>query len=270
MIIDFHTHVFPDKIAIKTIKKLQEISNIKAFADGTADSLVDSMTRAGVDCSINLPVLTKPEQFVSTNRFAVQLNEKYQNSKNKIISFGGIHPNSSNYREELKEIKRMGLKGIKLHPEYQGEYIDDIKYMRIIDYASELNLIITIHAGADIGFPDTVHATILRIKRVIREVAPTKFVLAHFGGWKLWDEVEQYIVGENVYLDTAFLFDFIEQEQFVRMVKHHGSDKILFATDCPWAGQKESIIALKNMQLPSEELEQIFYKNALKLLNYFE
>jgi len=267
MIIDFHTHSFPDRSAEKTIKILETKGGSKAFTNGTRLGLVSSMKDAGIDCSIILPVLTKPEQFKTINEFAVKLNEKYDGINDvKLISFGGIHPDSSDYKCELREIVHMGLKGIKLHPDYQDTMFDDIKYMRIVDYASELGLIIVTHAGLDIGYPKQIHCTPKAARKVIDEVAPQKLILAHLGGYNCWDDVEEYLVGQKVYLDTAFIYNAIEKEQFLRILKNHGDSKVLFATDSPWGGQKEFIDWFHNMELSSESLEKIFYKNALELL----
>lgn len=268
MIIDFHTHIFPDKLAEKTINKLEAKGGSKAFTNGTLDGLVHSMIDAGIDCSIILPVLTKPEQFKTVNEFAVKLNEKYDGINHvKLISFGGIHPDSSDYKYELKEIATMDLKGIKLHPDYQDTMFDDIKYMRIIDYASELGLITSVHAGLDIGYPDHIHCTPKAARKVIDEVAPEKLVLAHFGGYKRWDDVEKYLVGQNVYFDTAYIHNTIHKEQFLRILQNHGDSKILFATDSPWSGYNESIEWLKDLKMSNETLEKILFKNASKLLN---
>ena len=267
MIIDFHTHSFPEQSAEKTIKILEAKGGSKAFTKGTRLGLVNSMKDAGINCSIILPVLTKPEQFKKINEFAVKSNEEYDGSNNvKLISFGGIHPDSSDYKYELKEIVHMGVKGIKLHPDYQDTMFDDIKYMRIIDYASELGLIIVVHAGLDIGYPNHIHCTPQAARKVIDEVAPQNLVLAHFGGYMRWDDVEEYLVGQKVYFDTAFIYNAIAKEQFLRILKNHGESKVLFATDSPWGGQKESIEWLHNMGLSSEILERILYKNALALL----
>lgn len=266
MIIDFHTHIFPEKIADRTIEKLETIANVKAFTDGRENSLVTSMEEAGVDVSIVLPVVTRPEQFHTVNEYAVQLNEKYQNRSPRLLSFGGIHPDSLNYKRELRTIYDLGLQGIKLHPDYQNTYFDDIKYMRILDYASELGLISVVHAGVDIGFPDRVRCTPKRIRQVLDEVSPEKLVLAHYGAFDLWEEVEELVAGENVYLDTAYTFGFIGQEEFLRIMKKHGVKKILFATDSPWSGQKESLNYLKGLPLEPEELCKMLGGNAEELL----
>jgi len=267
MIVDFHTHIFPEKIAARTIEKLENLANVKAFTDGKEDSLVASMEESGVDVSIVLPVVTRPEQFNTVNEFAARLNEKYQGKEHRLLSFGGIHPDTLDFKRELRIIKDLGLQGIKLHPDYQDTYFDDIKYMRILDYATELGLVAVVHAGVDIGFPDHVRCTTERIKKVVDEVAPEKMVLAHYGAFGMWEEVERLIAGENVYLDTAYTFGFIEDDIFLRILKKHGADRVLFATDSPWSGQKESLAHLSQLVKNQDSLEKILGKNAEGILH---
>lgn len=260
MIIDFHTHIFPDKIAGRTLDYLSEIFGASPFADGTHTGLCDSMKKAGVDVSVSLPAVTKVSQVESINRFASAFTE------GAVISFGGIHPECENYKEILKEIKNLGLKGIKLHPDYQDTYFNDIRYKRIISYATELGLIISVHAGQDPKCPDNIHCTPAMAEEVLNEVEPEKLVLAHMGGNELWSEVEERLVGRNVYFDTGVILDRMPQEQFLRMVREHGADKIVFGTDSPWADQKKFVEILKEMPLEEEERNQIFAGTAVKLL----
>ena len=137
MIIDFHTHVFPERIAATTISTLEKSGKIKAFSNGTADALLSNMERSGVDISVNLPVLTKPAQFDSILKFAVSLNERAAltpEGKGKIISFAGIHPDTEDYKEKLWRVKESGILGIKIHPDYQNTFFDDDRYVRIFLY----------------------------------------------------------------------------------------------------------------------------------------
>lgn len=266
MIIDFHTHLFPDKIAEKTIQSLADRSGFSPFANGMAEQLIEEMEEGAVDVSVVLPVVTRPEQFSTITRFACELYERYKEGKHRLLSFGGIHPGSESYKEELRELKRLGFKGIKLHPDYQNAYFNDIRYKRIIEEASSLDMIVSVHAGIDVGFPVTVHCTPKMAQEVIKEVKPTKLVLAHLGGWKLWDEVEELLVGLPVWFDTAVAFGVCSDEQLKRIIDQHGADRILFATDSPWTGQKESIEYLGQLGLSGEEQEKVLYKNAASLL----
>lgn len=258
--IDFHTHIFPEKIAGKTISFLAEISHTEPVLKACEADLRRSMKEAGLKASVILPVVTKPSQFDSVNRFASLFTE------GELISFGGVHPDNENYKECLKMIKQYGLKGIKLHPDYQLTDFNDIRYKRIVDYASELGLIISVHAGVDIGYPDPVHCTPMMSREVIDEVKPEKLILAHLGGNNMWDEVEELLVGQNVMFDTAFCFGHIKEEQFLKIVETHGADKILFATDSPWASQREYANYLNGLPLNAKDKELIASGNAKKLL----
>ncbi len=269
MIIDTHAHTFPDKIAEATVKKLGKISEVEPYTNGTLAGLKDSMEQNGIDCSIVLPVATKPEQAANINKFAAKTNEKFDETG--IMSLGGIHPDNSNFKEVLNEVVNLGLKGIKLHPDYQNTDFDDIRYKRIIDYAAALGLVIVVHAGVDIGLVkvnNKVFCTPDMILNVFKDIDYNKMVLAHMGGWKLWNEVEEKIAGRDCYLDTAFCFENqpgvsrISDEQFVRMVRSHGVDKILFATDSPWGSQEEMPDEIRKTGLSDEELKLIFAENA--------
>lgn len=277
MLIDFHTHIFPEEIAPRTIPMLAEKCQGPAYTDGMAEGLIKSMNEAGVTTSIVLPVVTKPSQFNSINRFAAQINEKYgpqASVKNapedrrfgRLLSFGGIHPECEDYKGCLKEIASLGLRGIKIHPDYQGTFIDDIRYMRIIEYASELGLIIVTHAGVDVGIPEPVRCTPRRAREVIDKVQPERFVLAHMGALAQWNQVEEYLVGENVWMDTAYVLPVMEEQQFERMVRNHGTDRILFATDSPWKEQKACVNRLQEMNFTEREQQMIFSENACRLL----
>ena len=264
MIIDFHTHIFPDKIAHRTIEHLSQVGGIQPASDGTLEGLKNSMKETGVDLSVILPVVTKPEQFDNVNRFAKEINDIYKG--NTLLSFGGIHPDCTDYKHKLRQIKEMGLKGIKIHPDYQGVMIDDKRFMNIIEYADALDLIIITHAGIDIGLPEPVHCPPDKMRTVYDKIKPKKMVLAHYGGWKQWEMVYDYLAGTEMYFDTAFTLDFIENEWFYKILDKHGAKRILFATDSPWSDAKKGIDYIRQLNIPEESKNMILYENAQKLL----
>lgn len=260
MIIDFHTHVFPEKIAGKTLDFLSKRCQTEPFTNGTLEGLKKSAEEAGITLSVTMPVVTNPAQFDSINHFAGQI------TGDGILSFAGIHPDHADYKDRLRKIKDAGFQGIKLHPAYQGTDFNDIRYKRILAYTSELGLIVTVHAGYDPGYPGKDYCTVRMALEVINEVMPTGLILAHMGGYMDWDDVERDLAGSDVWLDTAVVFGAIEDEQFIRLCRKHGAERILFATDSPWSGQKESVKYLQNLNLTAEEKELIFKENARKLL----
>lgn len=267
MIIDFHTHVFPDAIAKSTIDFLASKSGYTPYGDGTIGSLISLMKKGGVDKSVILPVVTKPSQFKSINEFAARLN----NTEN-IYSFGGIHPSDETPFEHLDEIKKMGLYGIKLHPDYQNAFIDDKRYIEIIRYALSIGLAVVTHAGVDDGCDGEVKCTPDRILRVFDAVyrgdVPTqpRIILAHAGGFKMYQEVIEKLCGMPVYFDLAYVMETADPDTILSIIRAHGADKILFATDSPWGSPEIGIKKLKAMPISQDELEKIFSKNALTVL----
>lgn len=280
MIIDFHTHTFPDAICEKVLAKLSMASASIPFTNGSMGQLIESMRKSGIDYSVNLPVMTSPAQVEKINGGMIDQREAMLSQG--IVAFGGMHPDYEDYKAELRRLKNGGIKGIKLHPAYQNIDLNDPRMLRIIAAASEEDLIVLIHAGVDIGIYDHDYASVAHILQVVKEVAPTKFVCAHMGGWGRWDDVERDLAGAPVYLDTAFaigaitpnlnaphppiLSENLTNDQFERIVRKHGCEKILFATDSPWEDQSDYIRRINATALTAEEKTAILGENARKLL----
>ena len=275
MIIDFHTHTFPDKIAARAIEKLEGFGNIYACTDGTSAGLLSSMEKAGIDISVDLPVATAERQVVSINDGVIKKREAF--SGKGIFTFGAMHPDFEDWKSELRRLKENGIPGFKLHPDYQGVYFDDKRIKDIVYEASALDLIAVTHAGVDIGVEPPVRATPDRVLSVVKEVRPKKLVLAHMGGWQLWDEVAEVLTEAEVYVDTSFVLAphyrrsgeevfMLEESKFVSLVRKFGADRVLFGTDSPWADQSVYVERIKSCGFTEEELEKITSKNALDFL----
>ena len=279
MIIDIHTHTFPERIAAGTIDKLSRTAHIRPFTDGTEKQLLASMEQAGVDLSVIIPVATAARQVEKVNDASARLNEVYHGKG--LFSFGCMHPEYEGWHEELARIRDLGLKGIKLHPVYQGVDIDDIRFLRIIERAASLGLIVITHSGLDVGFPGVVHCSPKMCRHVVDEIGSFPFILAHMGGWRNWDEVPEYLAETGVYLDTAFSTEqisplpdgywngkdlqMLDQDGFLKLVNAFTADRILFGTDCPWSSQTESIAFIRKLPVPEEAKEKILGGNAEKL-----
>ena len=268
MIIDFHTHIFPDKIAKNAIQVLEnKSSEARACTDGTISGLLSHIKDANIDLAITLPVLTKPTQFNSILDFALNTNKTFLDNRKGVLSFGGIHPLCEDLYGKLKLIKQSGLLGIKIHPDYQETFIDDSRYVEILQIAKELDLIVVTHAGYDFAYPDApIRCTPERVVKVIEKVKHDKFVLAHYGGVDLWEQVYDILAGQNVYLDTSCIINRIDESVFVDILNKHGDDKVLFASDCPWRNANDTKNYLLKFGLSKESYDKIFYKNAIKLL----
>ncbi|MBE5763640.1 MAG: hypothetical protein E7338_05410 [Clostridiales bacterium] len=276
MVIDFHNHFYPDKIAAAAIEKLTTCADIVAYTDGTLSGLSEDLTKSGYDLGVVLPVATAPKQVENINTRAVAVQEQFPN----LISFASMHPDYENYKDEIFRIKELGLKGIKLHPDYQNTFFDDEKILNILDEAFKNDLIVVVHAGLDIGLPDPIHTGVEQILKVldIFKDRAQKLVLAHTGAWGQWDEVLEKIAGKNVYMDISFSLGstkrkstgeelkLLDDDLLVKIVRKHGVDKVLFGTDSPWGDHKMMLDKFLTLPFTKEEQDKILYLNAKKLL----
>lgn len=283
MIIDFHTHTFPEKIAAAAIDRLQAASHTRPFTDGTVGQLAASMKKAGIDASLVLPVATNPRQVEKVNDASIRMNDQARDTG--IFSFGCMHPDCENPRTELTRIARAGIRGIKLHPIYQGVDFDDPRFLRILACCGEMGLMVLIHAGLDVGFPGVVHASPAMIRNALRAVGPVTLILAHMGGWRCWQEAADTLAGQGVYIDTSFSLgrmvpngdgyyqteesvQLLSEENFVRQVRAFGVDHTLFGTDCPWGDQAACVQQFRALPLTEEEQCAILGGNARRLLGW--
>lgn len=261
MLIDFHTHCFPQKIARRAIEKLAyEAGGLEAYTDGTADGLKELMKNSGVDAAVVLNIATNEKQMHSVNDFAASIN-----NGTDIFAFGSVYPHSDAALEELERIKALGLKGVKLHPEYQSFFVDDEKMKPIYKKISELGLITVFHAGADYGFSPPLKCAPRNLKNALKWF-DTPVVAAHWGGLGCSGEVLELLCGTDLYFDISFGYSQISRSAARRIVEKHGTDKLLFGTDAPWQNAEMQKRLLNTLELSETEKENIYFKNAEKLL----
>lgn len=262
MVIDFHTHCFPDKLAEKALPILRQRSGItRPFHDGTVSGLLELAKSNGVDCSVVLNIATNPNQQSKVNDFAISLKEV-----DGIVPFGSVHPDSSDALTELERLKANGIKGVKLHPDYQDFFVNDKKMLPIYKKIASLGMITLFHCGFDIGYPEPVHCTAQALAEVLPVFDGAPVVAAHFGGiWSL-PETRKYLAGKNVYLDTAYCYGTITPRYAKEVIGIHGADKILFASDAPWNAPWQDIELIKCFGLNEDEEKAVLGENARKLL----
>ncbi len=250
MIIDFHTHAFPDRLAANALAQLA--SNTRAYAHiygethphtaATLESLAASSRRSGIDVSLVLPIATSAKPSQTINNFAAQA-DRFPGLR----SFGTVHPENPDWAAELDRIAALGLRGIKLHPEYQGFYVDDPACLAVVKRATANGLWVIFHAGADIGMPPPIHCTPERVVRLRQDVPDAKIVLAHMGGYRLWDEVLAAMPAMGVAIDTSFCIAANPERWplFAEIIRAAGTSHVFFGTDSPWEDQKESLDATR-------------------------
>ncbi len=263
MLIDFHTHAFPDKVAEKAIPKLVGIGGIEPYGDGTVSSLLSRMDEWGVDRAVILNIATNPKQQTNVNNFAIEINS----TSDRLYALGSLNPESDCILSEARRLRDAGIRGIKIHPDYMETTIDDEKFNAIFAACVENDLFVVTHSGWDFISPGFIHCTPERIVKVLDKFPSLKLVAAHMGACRQWDEVEQLLVGRNVWLETSLAPLFaLDKAQCARMLKEHDPDKILFGSDFPWYSMELANEYMSSLDLPEELKRKIFSENAITLL----
>lgn len=262
MIIDIHTHIFPDELAPRAMETLKAQGGTRAYTDATAAGLRASMRLAGIDVSVIAMIATKPTQVRAINEWAAQISEQFPD----LICLGTLHPQLTNWQEEIDWIVKAGLRGIKLHGDYQQFFIDEPSMLPVYRKLAESGLIMLLHAGEDIGWPPPVHCPPDRLAKVLDAVPELTVIAAHMGGYMMWDEVERHLVGRDVYLDTSFSLADMGSEQMASLIKAHGTERILFGTDSPWTDQKAEVAGIRALDLTDDEITAVLGGNTAELL----
>jgi predicted TIM-barrel fold metal-dependent hydrolase len=262
MLIDIHTHAFPEKIAERAIETLSHTSGgLIPQHNGTLASLKDEMAKDGVDISVVLGIATNPKQQNNVNNFAAEINKD-----EKIIAFGSVHPDAPDALYELERIKALGLKGVKLHPEYQNFFVDDERMKPIYRKISQLGLITLFHAGHDYGYGEPFHCMPQNLERALSWFS-SPVIAAHWGGAGCKDLVIKHLAGKDVWFDLSFGYGIMPKAFAQEIVDKHTPDRLLFGSDMPWHRPSWEVRLIETLDIAPQDKEKIYYKNAIKLLD---
>jgi predicted TIM-barrel fold metal-dependent hydrolase len=265
MIIDAHTHIYPDRVAHRALRNV--IGNIgghlDAFTDGTRDSLLASMDAAGVDHSLVLTVATSPGQ----GEGILEWIRRTAPLSDRLVFFGSVHPHAPGFRACLRGMAAAGVQGVKFHPGYQDFPADSPAAYAVYEEAAALGLVLYFHAGYDPSLPGCEHASIQRLARLVRDFAGAKIILAHGGGYGEWDRVLDLLGGKGCYFDTAFVLESMKERADARELYRQNEDFFLFGTDSPWRDQKHYVELIRTSEtLTADQKEKLFSGNIRKLI----
>ena len=260
MIVDFHTHAFPDALAERAIPALEEEADVKAHLDGRVSSLVGSMDRSGVDRAVVASIATKPSQFRSIFTWSQSI------ATERIIPFPSVHPEDVDIASHLGEIVNAGFPGIKLHPYYQEFSLDEPRMIEVFELIQEAGLIVLLHTGYDIAYARIPIADPEKIAFVHTHVPGLRLVTTHFGAWEDWDGVEKYLLGKEIYMDTSYSIPLLGKRRARRFLLNHPEEFLIFGSDSPWGSQAEDIQLIKALDLGESKTKMIMGGNAQRLL----
>jgi uncharacterized protein len=259
-VIDFHTHAFPDAVAAKAIPYLETEAAVKAATDGTIASLLASMDRAGIETSIICSIATKPAQFTPILEWSRTI------ASDRIVPFASVHPDDPDGPAHVRAVREAGLKGVKMHPYYQNYTFTENRMFPIYEAVVESGLILISHTGFDIAYPRDRIADPAKIVDISRRYPDLKLVASHLGAWEDWDQVEEVLLGREIFLEISYTLGILSDDRIVSLLTRHPADYLLFGTDCPWDDQTRALEHFLGLPLPDSLKEKMLYANAQRLL----
>ncbi|HEX7655314.1 MAG TPA: amidohydrolase family protein [Bacillota bacterium] len=281
MLIDCHTHAFADKIAAKAVEQLITYYKMPTEFGGRLADLMTVADQAGLDALVLLVAATRPEQVKPANDWALsmlrmtpdQLRQDFFPCSTRaltkvpqLIPFGTFHPNDPNWLEEISRLRAAGIKGIKLHPEFQGI---DLADPRLDSFFEEVapDFILMIHMG-DPLVSEANFSTPRKLRHILEQFPKLRAIAAHLGGYCFWEQSYQELAGREVYFDTSSALAYIDPGMLRRLVSKHGTERILFGSDYPLRAPWQDLELLEQIPwLTAKEKEAISWRNCARLLD---
>lgn len=259
--IDFHTHIYPDYLAVQTVLAVRERAGIDAHADGTLEGLKRSMATAGIGLSVVAAVATRPQQVDSIQQWLRAIRQP------GIETLAAMHPADPLSAHQIKMLRREGFRGFKFHPDYQDFFVDDARMYPLYETIAGEGMFVLFHAGMDRGLPHPIHATPKRLAAVNEAIPELCMIVAHLGGEEAYEDTAAHLLGRDLYLDTSFVLRKMPGMFRERFLKEHPPERLLFASDSPWTDQGEELQFLLSLPFLNEsDKEKICFANAARLL----
>jgi predicted TIM-barrel fold metal-dependent hydrolase len=257
MFVDVHTHVFHPRIAEKAKMRLHEHYKLPCRCKGTPEDLLMRAQRCGIDHCVALCAATSAAQVQPCNAYAGHL----QNSYPEITAFGSIHPDCEDWKEQLDKLRTYGVRGIKLHPDFQGFRLDDPRLLPIFEEAQD-DFVFLIHIGDTLP-PEQNPSCPYKMAKILDNFPDMRVIAAHFGGYRHWDHSLAALVGRNVWMDTSSCMDEMTDAQLTEVLRRHPRDYILFGTDYPIRDPWQEMHALqRRTRFSSAEMDEVLSNGA--------
>lgn len=259
MIIDAHTHVWPDAIAEKALTG-NPVPGLEPRGTGTVDGLDASMRQTGVDLSCCLGIANEARHVDRVNEFVAGLVSPTR------FGFGTIHVDLS-VEENLASLRRHGVTAVKLHPLFQRFSLDDRRLWDILDaFSDEIAVITHVGAGGD-AYTNSLSSPGM-IAAIAKQFPRLRLLACHFGGYKILDDAEEMLAGADVVLETSWppTLTTLRPERVRDLIRRHGAERVVFGSDWPMTDPGEEIKAIEALGLSGAETEMVLGGTMARLL----
>ena len=253
-IIDAHAHIFPEKIAAKATHAISDFyAHIDMAHNGSAEELLKSGEKAGVSRYLVFSTATTAAQVESINDFILSQAELHK----EFIPVGTMHADFKNYEEEIERIYNRGIRGIKLHPDFQKFNFDDERMLPIYEFLEKKGMFVVTHSGDyRYGFSHP-----LRVANIAKKFKKLDIIAAHCGGWSQWDTAIECLILPNIYVDSSSTMGFFDKNIVKKSLECYGRDRMFFGTDFPMWDHVGELKRLEELGLDDDTMEAVLYRN---------
>ncbi len=255
VIIDTHAHIYPEKIAEKATKVIGDFYDITMQNHiGTCANLINNGKKAGISKFVVHSCATKKEQVTHINDFIKSELDKYP----EFIGYMTLHEDltEEEIESEVSRCIKLGFKGIKLHPDFQKFNINSVQAEKIYNIVED-RLPILFHTGDD----RVDYSRPFRLAEMAKKYKKVRFIAAHFGGYRRWNEATVYKGLENVYFDTCSSLPFMQKGMAEDIISMLGAERFFFGTDFPMWDAEEEIERVLELKVSDDVKDMIFAKN---------
>ena len=263
-IFDVHTHTYPEKIAAKAVKNLGEFYDFVPEGDGTYGGLSADAAKKGVRGFLLFSVATNAHQVTSVNDCIAALAKKSREAGFETVGFAGMYQDFPDFEGEIDRCRKMGLRGVKLHPDFQKFYIDDPAVYPLYEIIQETQLPILMHMGD----PHQTYSQPQRLAKVLKEFPKLRVIAAHLGGWERWEEaVVNLKADERLRFDTSSCSPFLPKDKMREIIQHYGAENCFFGVDFPMWDHEEELERFFALSLTDYENRRILSENLIEWIH---
>lgn len=302
-LIDVHTHLFPEDVIEDYMENYTKHSKLKFACKPTLQSLFKEYEGINVLKHVILPEWESTVEFRSENLQLAATSDRYyskcyfytynewlgkiQKENDKIISFGGVHPDDVGCVGEFEAmIQDYRLKGMKLVPCMQHFFLNDRRLFPVYERAEASGIPILVHTGGDPIPGSELYGHPRDVSEIASSFPNLIIIMAHMGVPFFEETTEVMKKHENVFTDVAFtvayddVIDFsnklgieisslskeVWQQTVSTLIKDFGYERVLFGSDFPFIKPSLALKEFLELDLSDEGKEMILWRNAAEIL----
>ena len=259
-VINAHCHIYPEKIASKAVKGIRDFYDLDMSLNGKVDNLIEDGSKVGVVHYLIHSVATTPKQVRSINEF---ISEVVKSNPDLFTGFGTLHPDSDDIEGDFNHLISLGLKGVKLHPDFQQFALNEDKAFKMGEVINKGGVPVLIHCG-DFRYN---YSNPEQLKPFLDKFPDMTVIGAHFAGWSIWQEATEKLAGTpNLFVDLSSSLYALSPQEAKKLIYAYGVDRVLWGTDYPMWESESEMEFFRKIGLTKEEESKILYENAAKLL----